>query len=161
MPQHSSDRARRPWGRRAIYRTARHTMAAVAVVSTAACNNLLSVDNPGRVPPSALTDPAMAPTLDASALGAFECAFANYIVTAGTLTQEYITSNSFVDSNIWGWRGTETRTAPGSCPGNRTATSMGFYSPMQQARFLAEDAVNRISAFTDDQVPGRVNMLAE
>jgi len=113
------------------------------------------------VPTSALSDPALAPTLDASALGAFECAFANYIVTAGTLTQEYITSNSFVDSNIWGWRGVETRTAPGSCPGTRTATSMGFYSPMQQARFQAEDAVTRISAFTDDQVPGRVNMLAE
>ncbi len=160
MSQHSSD-TRRPRRRCAIGRTIHHMMAAIALVSTAACNNLLSVDNPGRVPTSALGDPAMAPTLDASALGAFECAFANYIVTAGTLTQEYITSNSFVDSNIWGWRGVETRTAPGSCPGTRTATSMGFYSPMQQARFLAEDAVNRISAFTDDQVPGRVNMLAE
>jgi len=146
---------------RRIIHALQHTMAAVALVWAAACNNLLSVDNPGRVPTSALGDPAMAPTLDASALGAFECAFSNYIVTAGTLTQEYITSNSFVDSNIWGWRGVETRTAPGSCPGNRTATSMGFYSPMQQARFLAEDAVTRISAFTDDQVPGRVNMLAE
>ncbi|HEY7395832.1 MAG TPA: RagB/SusD family nutrient uptake outer membrane protein [Gemmatimonadaceae bacterium] len=136
-------------------------MAALALASTAACNSLLDVENPGRVPTTALSDPAYAPTLYASALGAFECAFANYIVTAGTLTQEYITSNSFVNSNVWGWRGVETRTEPGSCPGNRTATSMGFYSPMQQARFLAEDAVTRISAFTDAQVPGRANMLAE
>jgi hypothetical protein len=161
MRKHSNDTARRIGGGRAIHRSIHNTMAALALVSTAACNNLLSVDNPGRVPTSALSDPALAPTLDASALGAFECAFANYIVTAGTLTQEYITSNSFVDSNVWGWRGTETRTYPGTCPGSRTTTSMGFYSPMQQARFQAEDAVTRISAFTDDQVPGRVNMLAE
>ena len=112
MQQHISDSARRIEGR-TVHRMLHNTVAVLALASTAACNSLLSVDNPGRVPTSALSDPALAPTLDASALGAFECAFANYIVTAGTLTQEYITSNSFVDSNIWGWRGTETRTAPG------------------------------------------------
>ncbi|HEY4132339.1 MAG TPA: RagB/SusD family nutrient uptake outer membrane protein [Gemmatimonadaceae bacterium] len=157
MQTHISDCARRIGRSHAL----RCAIAALALAATAACNSLLSVDNPGRVPTSALSDPALAPTLDASALGAFECAFSNYIVTAGTLTQEYITSNSFVDSNIWGWRGVETRTAPGSCPTTRTATSMGFYSPMQQARFQAEDAVTRITAFTDEQVPGRINMLAE
>lgn len=133
----------------------------LAFAFTAGCNDLLTVDNPGRVPASTLNDPALAPTLDAAALGQFECAFAQYVATAGVLTDEYEVSNFFVDGNIWGWRGVEVKTAPGSCPTSRTTTSLGFYSPMQEARYLAEDAAARISGFTDAQVPGRVKMLAE
>ena len=148
------------------YRTTRtrllvQSVTAGALAFTAACNSLLGVDNPGRVPSSALADPALAPTLEASALGTFECAYANYIVTAGVLTMEYITSNSFVNSNVWGWRGNEVKTEPGSCPNSRTATSLGFYTPMQSARFQAEDAVTRINAFTDAEVPNRLRILAE
>lgn len=138
-----------------------YMVAATALAFTAACNSLLGVDNPGRVPSSALSDPALAPTLEASALGTFECAYANYIVTAGVLTMEYITSNSFVNSNVWGWRGNEVKQEPGSCPTTRTATSLGFYTPMQSARFQAEDAVRRINAFGDADVPNRLRILAE
>jgi hypothetical protein len=41
------------------------------LAATAACSNLLDVDNPGRVPVESLSDPSMAPVLDASALGSF------------------------------------------------------------------------------------------
>ena len=133
--------------------------AGLAVVT--ACNGLLDVDNPGRVPSTALADPALAPTLSAAALGTFQCAFAQYVATAGVLTGEYVVSNSFVNANIWGWRGVETKTEPGSCPTSRATTSLGFYTPMQQARFQAEDAAVRIAAFTDADVPNRTRMLAE
>src|SRR6185436_9537239 len=103
------------------------------LAAAAACSNLLDVDNPGRVPVESLSDPSMAAVLDASALGSFECAFAQYVATAGVLSGEYVISNFFVDSNIWGWRGVEIMTASGSCPGARTTTSLGFYSPMQSA----------------------------
>ena len=131
------------------------------LAGTAACNNLLDVDNPGRVPVESLSDPSMAGVLDASALGSFECAFAQYVATAGVLSGEYVISNFFVDSNIWGWRGVEISTASGSCPGARTTTSLGFYSPMQTARFLAEKAITAITDFTDAQVANRTRMLAE
>jgi starch-binding outer membrane protein, SusD/RagB family len=136
-------------------------LAGLALALTGACNSLLTVDNPGRVPSSALNDPALAATLDASALGQFECGFAQYVATAGVLSGEYEVSNFFVDGNIWGWRGVELKTAPGSCPASRTATSLGFYSPLQQARYLAESAIGKINGFTDDQVPNRIKMLAE
>jgi len=156
MRQHRHARVSRAVGQRTI-------AAAFLALSTmlAGCDTLLTVDNPGRVPTSALEDPGLAATLDASALGQFECAFAQYVVTAGVLSGEYSPSNFFVDSNIWGWRGVEIKTAPGSCVNSRTATSLGFYTPMQQARFQAEDAVKRINNFTDAEVPGRVKMLAE
>ncbi|HKO14887.1 MAG TPA: RagB/SusD family nutrient uptake outer membrane protein [Gemmatimonadaceae bacterium] len=153
---------RRPWWRahRALAR-ASMALAAGALAALAACDSLLSVDNPGNVPAASLDNPAMAPILDVSALGQFECAFTQFILTGGVLSGEYDVSTYFVDANQWGWRGVETKTQAGSCPGSRTTTSLGFFAPMQEARFMAEDAVRRISGFTDAQVPDRVKMLAE
>jgi hypothetical protein len=135
-----------------------------AIAFTTACNSLLSVDNPGRVPAEALEDPALMPTLEAASLQQFQCAFAQYVATAGMLSGEYLSANAFVDNHPWEWRGNvEIKAAPGSCPGTgaRTTTSMGFYTPMQQARFQLEDANKRGEKFTDAQVPNRQRMLTE
>jgi hypothetical protein len=125
-----------------------------------ACDTLLDTDIPGRVEEGSLNDPGLAQTLVNSALGQFECAYANYIATAGVLAGEYIVSSFFVDANIWGWRGIETRQADGGCPG-RNASGLGAYTPLQQARFLADDAAQRIEGFSDTEVPTKNLMLAQ
>jgi hypothetical protein len=130
-------------------------------MTTAACDRLLDVENPSRVPIEALGDPALMPTLEAAAIQQFQCAYANYIPTAGVLSGEYWVSSNFVDSHPWEWRGVvQIKGAPGSCAG-RAATSMGFYTPMQQARFQLEDLFNRASEFTDAEVPNRARMRTE
>jgi hypothetical protein len=78
------------------------------------------------------------------------------------LAGEYISSNGFVDNHPWEWRGiVEIQNAPGSCPAGRNATSMGYYTPAQQARFQLEDQIVRLTSFTDAQVPNRQLLLAE
>lgn len=141
----------------------RFTAAVVAasLVTTTACDRLLSVDNPANVPVDALSDPGLMPTLESGALQTFQCAWDNYIPTAGVLAGEYWVSSNFVDSHPWEWRGViQIKGAGGSCAG-RNATSMGFYTPMQQARFQLDDLFKRASAFTDDQVPNRQRMMTE
>jgi hypothetical protein len=131
------------------------------VVTTSACDRLLSVDNPANVPIDALADPGLMPTLESGAIGTFQCAFANYVATVGVLSGEYWVSSNFVDSHPWEWRGVvQIKGTGGSCPG-RTATSLGFYTPMQQARFQLEDLFKRASEFTDEQVPNRQRMMTE
>ena len=131
------------------------------LVSTSACDRLLSVQNPANVPVDALTDPGLMPTLEAGALQSFQCAWANYIATVGVLSGEYWVSSNFVDSHPWEWRGVvQIKSTPGTCPG-RTATSLGFYTPMQQARFQLDDLFKRASDFTDADVPNRQRMLTE
>jgi hypothetical protein len=138
---------------------------AVSALSLAAwmtaCANALAVDNPGRVSADALNDPAMASVLEATAIQNFQCAFASYVTTAGVMSGEYFISNNLVASNLWGWRGVEILTAPGACATTRTPTDLGFYSPLQTARFTAEDAAARLGTMTDAQVPGRTRILAE
>ena len=149
-------------GRRSVI-LRRFTVATLATLtlSTAACDRLLDVENPSRVPIEALSDPALMPTLEAAALQQFQCAWANYVPTAGVLSGEYWVSSNFVNSHPWEWRGVvQIKQEPGSC-GNRAATSMGFYTPMQQARFQLEDLYARASEFTDAEVPNRQRMMTE
>ena len=134
---------------------------AASLVTTTACDRLLSVDNPANVPVDALSDPGLMATLESGALQTFQCAWDNYIPTAGVLSGEYWVSSNFVNSHPWEWRGiVQIKSEPGGCPG-RNATSMGFYTPMQQARFQLEDLYKRASEFTDAQVPNRQRMMTE
>ncbi|AHG93657.1 RagB/SusD domain-containing protein (plasmid) [Gemmatirosa kalamazoonensis] len=135
---------------------------ALAAVNAAACDKLLSVDNPGRVPAETLADPALMPALEAGALQQFQCGWEQYVVTAGTLSGEYWVSNGFIDSHPWEWRGiAEIKANPGGCATTRGQTFMGFYTPLQQARFQLEDLGKRAAAFTDAQLPNRTRIQAE
>ena len=137
-------------------------MATVLLLGSLACNSLLEVDTPGRVPEGELDNPGMSATMVSAALGEFECAFAQYVATTGILSGEYIISGVTINSNIWGWRGqVEIKGTSGSCPTAANATGYGFYTPMQTARFLAEDWTRRITAFPDAAVPSKTSLLAQ
>ncbi|MGQ0650374.1 MAG: RagB/SusD family nutrient uptake outer membrane protein [Gemmatimonadaceae bacterium] len=137
-------------------------MVATSLVTTVACDSLLEVENPGRVPAEALADPTLAPVLQAAALQQAQCGFAEFAATAGMLSGEYLSANGFVNNHPWEWRGiNEIKSSPGGCNNGRATTSMGFYTPLQQARFQLDDLAARLADFTDTQVPNRQRMLAE
>jgi starch-binding outer membrane protein, SusD/RagB family len=136
-------------------------LAALMTSTTVACDRLLDVENPASVPIEQLDNPALMQTLEAASIQSFQCAFQQYVATAGVLSGEYWVSSNFVNSHPWEWRGVvQIKTEPGSCPG-RNATSLGFYTPMQQAQFQLDDLFERASKFTDQEVPNRQRMLAE
>ena len=147
------------------YLTRRALSAALLSLTLAAgtaCDQLLEVDNPARVPEEALDDPALIPALEASAIQQFQCAFAVFVGTAGMLSGEYLSAANFVNNHPWEWRGVEQiLNAPGNCAGGRNTTEMGFYTPLQRARFQAEELARRAEAFTDAQLPNRTRILTE
>ncbi len=135
---------------------------ALMAAESVACNNLLDVQIPGSVQTSDLDNPALAPVMVSSALGEFECALGQYVTTTGILTGEYIVSGFSIGSNYWGWRGdAEIRATPGECNTAATAGNYGYYTPLQRARFLAEDGAKRIAAFPDGSVPNKSLLLAQ
>lgn len=140
----------------------RATVVALGLAATTACNSLLAVDNPGRVPDNALSDPTLMPVLESAAIGTFECGVIQYAGAVGMLSGEYWSANGFVDNHPWEWRGTvQIKQAPGNCSYGRNTTAMGFYTPLQQARFQLEDTYSRVQKFTDQQVPTREKILTE
>lgn len=142
----------------------RGMMAVLAVgllMGTAGCDTLLEVELPGQVKEEDLANPALANTLVSGALGEFECAMNALVPTHAFLTGEFISSNFFLDSNAWGRRERPfMRETAGSCPDDRGSTDYGYYTPMQRARWMAEDAARRIQEFPDDQVTDKTRKLA-
>jgi starch-binding outer membrane protein, SusD/RagB family len=135
---------------------------ALSLGPTAACNSLLDVESPGRVPVDALADPSLIPTLSAAAIQTFQCGAMAFAATGGMLSGEYWSANGFVNNHPWEWRGiVEIKANPGSCVTTRLSTFMGFYTPLQQARFQLDDAFTRAEAFTDAEVPNRGRILTE
>jgi starch-binding outer membrane protein, SusD/RagB family len=140
----------------------RATVVALGLAATTACNSLLSVDNPGRVPVEDLADPSLMPVLENAAIGTFECGIINYAGTAGMLSGEYWSANGFVNNHPWEWRGVvQIKQEPGSCNYGTNSTFMGFYTPLQQARYQLADTYARVEKFTDTQVPTRAKILTE
>ena len=147
---------------RRVAAAARCTPLAFALLALGGCNKLLDVDNPGSVPAESLTDPVLAPALAAAAMQTLQCGVMQYAATTGMLSGEYLSSNGFVDNHPWEWRGiAEIKAAPGSCTYGRGTTAMGYYTPLQQARFQLDDAFNRLNDFSDAQVPNRALLMAQ
>lgn len=136
--------------------------AVLALFGLGACNSLLDVDNPGSVPVQSLTDPALIRPLTNAALQTAQCGIEQYDATTGMLSGEYLSSNGFVDNHPWEWRGIiEIKGAPGSCNFGLNTTAMGFYTPLQQARFQLDDAYNRLEKMTDADVTSRALLMEE
>jgi len=134
----------------------------VTGTSVTACNSLLDVNNPGSVPVESLSDPALIRPLTNAALQTLQCGVEQYDATAGMLSGEYLSANGFVDNHPWEWRGiVEIKGAPGSCNFNLNTTAMGFYTPLQQARFQLDDAYNRLEKLTDADVTSRALLMEE
>jgi len=144
---------------------ARRSAAALLMIGftfTTACDQLLGVTNPSSVPDDLLSDPTLMPALAAGAIQTFQCGVINFAATGGMLAGEYWSSNGFVNNHTWEWRSVaDIKNSPGSCNYGQNTTSMGFYTPLQQARFQLDDAFKRIDAFSDAEIANRAKLLAE
>ena len=123
-----------------------------------ACNDILDVHVPGRVQEEALNDPALAPTIVASVIADFECAWNNYVAAAALISDEFIQASGNLNQRNWGSRrivADDATMAQGTC-----RNPYGIYTTLQTARFQAEDAFVRLEKLTDAQVPNRPVFLA-
>jgi starch-binding outer membrane protein, SusD/RagB family len=126
-----------------------------------ACSGMLDVSLPGNVAASALDQPSLATTLVDGAQADFECAFSQYVETTATWSNEVL--NSSGGAEVVGWSSRAIRPEGGTtqCPvltSNRG--SFNVYMPLQIARGQAELAIEKLTGFTDTQVPGRMALLA-
>lgn len=143
-------------------RTVKGALVALSLATLAACDQLLGVDNPASVTEQSLDDPTLVPALAAAAIQTAQCGFESFVITGGVLSGEYWSAAGLVDNHTWEWRSVgDIKNAPGSCTFSRTTSAMGFYTPLQQARFQLEDAFARLDKFTDADVPNRGLLMAQ
>ena len=142
--------------------TVKAAFLALSLATLAACDQLLGVDNPASVTEQSLSDPTLVPALAAAAIQTAQCGFENFVITGGVLSGEYWSAAGLVDNHTWEWRSIgDIKNAPGTCGFGRGTSAMGFYTPLQQARFQLEDAFARLDKFTDADVPNRALLMAQ
>lgn len=130
-----------------------------AAMALAGCDTLLEVELPGQVPAEALANAELANTLLLSAIGDFECALTNYAGATAALTDELINSTGWADYTDWDVR-RMTADDPDLGSGGCTNFGFGVFTPLQTARFQAEDNFRRFQEFPDTEIPGKTAALA-
>lgn len=134
----------------------------LALAGAAGCDNLLEVQAPSRVLDETLNTPEASKLLVDGARAAFGCAYQAYIMGTALLTDEMEDTQLAAAAWDWdrrGWIGSLGQAyAEAGC---NVFQIFGVYVPLQTARFGADDAARRLTAFTDQQVPNRVGLLAE
>lgn len=133
-------------------------LSALLLAGTAACDSLLEVELPGKVPADVLNDPALAATLVTGVIGDFECAYNNYTFGASTHSDEMWHSSGNQVMRSWGQRRI-TADMPSYVTGS-CATAYGMWVPLHTARVQAETVFESLSAFSDTEVAGKTDKLA-
>lgn len=118
----------------------------------------LSVTLPGETPADALEDPSVAPLLAVSAQGAFECAYTQYTLLSGLVVGEYMGSQTFLGQVPYQRR--DVRPLDASFATGDCGSPTSLHTPVAQARFVADDAFDRISGFAAADVPNQTSLLA-
>jgi hypothetical protein len=125
----------------------------LAAVASLGCDELLEVRLPTQVPADALNDPALAPVLVRSAIADFECAFANYVVQTGQLTDELQSSTRSAGPAIWDLRRVTSVGTWSTLGCTKDAIfQVGVYTPLSTARWYADFAYTRIDAFPAEDI---------
>lgn len=139
------------------------TSGALLALGTAACDDLTSLEQeaPSRVIASGLYVPANAQLLVTSAISDFECALAQYIIAGGLVGDELIDAQL---SQV-GWdydRRTIvpalTTYASAQCGSTQVP---GYYTPVSIARATADKILEFLETWTDTEVTGRAELIAQ
>jgi hypothetical protein len=135
---------------------------ALLCLATAACSDITSLeqDAPSRVLGNTLRDPSAAPLLVNSVITDFECALGTYIVAGAMVGDEFLDAQ--LSQAVWDL---DRRTvfpelsgyATGGCGG---VQSPGVYTPLSTTRFLADNTLELLQGWTDQQVPNRGSHIA-
>ena len=136
-------------------------LASVVCLTLAACSDITSLkqDAPSRIKAEDLETPENAALLVASAVGDFECALGDYIVAQGAVGDELANAN--LANRIWDFDRrtilpTNTVYSTESCDdGDPTV-----YTTLSTARYDGDNALRLLDGWTDEEVPGRVGLIA-
>lgn len=134
--------------------------AALAVTTVVgACDSLLEVKAPSRVAAEDLEDASFAELRVTSAVGDFDCALASYIVTTGTVVDEFVGAHTASAEAFDYDRRTVDQTrqqyATRECGGGIGA----IYQPLSTAIWQADQAITFLNSFSDQEVANRPTLI--
>jgi starch-binding outer membrane protein, SusD/RagB family len=147
-----------------MMRVARFIGAAAAIGLAVACNTsrLLDVNSPNAVPVTVFDSPGAASLMVVSAISDFECAFGSAVVVEGIISDEL--ADSQLGAAQWPYDRRDANTQTNGIYGTSGCASNqgpGIYTPLATARFDADNALTKLAAWSDAEVPNRQTFIAQ
>jgi hypothetical protein len=141
------------------------TLAICSTFLLGACNaldDLLTVEAPSRVEASDLEDPAAAGLLAKSVANEFRCTLTHYAMASALTGMEMADAINSASLTIWDQRihdtsGFGSQYAQSDCGGGAPA----LYLPLSRTRWLADQVLASLGAWTVAEVPDKVALEAE
>ena len=142
----------------------RGLVAAASLALLAACSTdrLLDVNAVDRVDASLFDKPENAALMVNSVVADFECAYASAALVEGLIADEFIDAQLGAASWPYDRRDANTQTSGDygfqGCAGSQR---LGIYLPLSTARFDADNALTKLTGWTDAQVANRTQLIAK
>jgi hypothetical protein len=142
----------------------RGLVAAAALALLAACSTdrLLDVNAVDRVDASLFDKPGNAALMVNSVVADFECAYASAALVEGLIADEFVDAQ--LGAASWPYDRRDANTQTGGdygfqpCSGSQR---LGIYLPLSTARFDADNALTKLTAWTDAEVANRTQLIAK
>jgi hypothetical protein len=139
-------------------------VAAASATLLAACNTdrLLNVNAVDRVEATLFDNPSQAPLMVNSAVADFECAYATAALVEGLIADEF--ADAQLGAAAWPYDRRDANTQPSSdygFQGCNNVQRLGVYVPLSTARFSADNALTKLTGWTDAQVNNRNSLIAK
>lgn len=136
---------------------ARNGALLLAIGVAASCDSILEVELPGQVTEEALYEPGQAAILVNSTVSLFECGYSDFVASDAAGYEDILTR----DTGWWGGRH-EYDPEPPTTACNTAETSVGWWTPLQSARFVGEETYSSMTEeWASETIPNRDRLLAE
>ena len=147
-----------------MMRVAKFIGIAAAVGLGLACNTdrLLDVSAPNAVPVVLFDSPTSANLMVASAIGDFECALGSAVIVEAIISDEL--ADAQLGAAQWPYDRRDANTQTNGIYGTSGCASNqgpGIYTPLATARFDADNAITKLTGWSDAEVSGRTGLLAQ
>lgn len=127
----------------------------------ASCDTLLEVEQPAAVTEEFVEDPSNATLLVTSAIAAFECAFAEYIVAGGLIGNELWDGQLAARQWPYDRRSFDGSTGDGYAVWTCAFRDPGVYQTLSTARFMADFAIDVLEGASEDaEISNRAQLIA-
>jgi starch-binding outer membrane protein, SusD/RagB family len=129
------------------------------VASGCDTKRLLDVTAPNSVPVEVFDNPANAALMVQSAIGDFECAWGGYVVSTGIQSDEL--QDATLTAANWQLDRRDDGFTSGSYGTSGCTSTQAIYTPMSTARWEADQAVTKLTGWTDVEVTNRTALLVQ
>lgn len=129
------------------------------------CDKLVNVDAPDRLPADDFETPENAETLVEGAIADFECALSHYVVAGGLMGNELAETSQTVHLIDYDRRTFNSQYYGGAtCDNiftqNNLGQAVGVYAPLSIARWQADNALELLQGWSDQEVEDRRALIA-